>query len=195
MKIIGITGSSGSGKSTVTNILGQELKAKTIYADKVVEQMQKKGMEYFNKIVELFGTEILNEIGELNRPKLAEIIFTNSKKREELNELTKQYVVEEIKKQIQEANEEYVIIDAPLLIETGLNEYCDIVIVVISNINTQTERICQRDNISKDKAIERINSQPNNDFYKKYANYIVENNGGNYDEFVGRIRTSLQKLQ
>lgn len=195
MKIIGITGSSGSGKSTVTNILGQELKAKTIYADKVVEQMQKKGMEYFNKIVELFGTEILNEIGELNRPKLAEIIFTNSKKREELNELTKQYVVEEIKKQIQEANEEYVIIDAPLLIETGLNEYCDIVIVVISNINTQTERICQRDNISKDKAIERINSQPSNEFYKKYANYIVENNGGNYDEFVGRIRTSLQKLQ
>ena len=195
MKIIGITGSSGSGKSTITNILGKELKAKTIYADKVVEQMQKKGMEYFNKIIELFGTEILNEIGELNRPKLAEIIFTNSKKREELNELTKQYVVEEIKKQIQEADEEYVIIDAPLLIETGLNEYCDIVIVVISNINTQTERICQRDNISKDKAIERINSQPNNDFYKKYANYIVENNGGNYDEFVGRIRTSLQKLQ
>ena len=195
MKIIGITGSSGSGKSTITNILGKELKAKTIYADKVVEQMQKKGMEYFNKIIELFGTEILNEIGELNRPKLAEIIFTNSKKREELNELTKQYVVEEIKKQIQEANEEYVIIDAPLLIETGLNEYCDIVIVVISNINTQTERICQRDNISKDKAIERINSQPSNEFYKKYANYIVENNGGNYDEFVGRIRTSLQKLQ
>lgn len=195
MKIIGITGSSGSGKSTITNILGKELKAQTIYADKVVEQMQKKGMEYFNKIVELFGTEILNETGELNRPKLAEIIFTNSKKREELNELTKQYVVEEIKKQIQEANEEYVIIDAPLLIETGLNEYCDIVIVVISNINTQTERICQRDNISKDKAIERIKSQPNNEFYKKYANYIVENNGGNYDEFVGRIRTSLQKLQ
>lgn len=195
MKIIGITGSSGSGKSTITNILGKELKAKTIYADKVVEQMQKKGMEYFNKIIELFGTEILNEIGELNRPKLAEIIFTNSKKREELNELTKQYVVEEIKKQIQEADEEYVIIDAPLLIETGLNEYCDIVIVVISNINTQTERICKRDNISKDKAIERINSQPSNEFYKKYANYIVENNGGNYDEFVGRIRTSLQKLQ
>lgn len=195
MKIIGITGSSGSGKSTITNILGKELKAKTIYADKVVEQMQKKGMEYFNKIIELFGTEILNEIGELNRPKLAEIIFTNSKKREELNELTKQYVVEEIKEQIQEADEEYVIIDAPLLIETGLNEYCDIVIVVISNINTQTERICKRDNISKDKAIERIKSQPNNEFYKKYANYIVENNGGNYDEFVGRIRTSLQKLQ
>lgn len=195
MKIIGITGSSGSGKSTITNILGEELKSKTIYADKVVEQMQKKGMEYFNKIVELFGTEILNEIGELNRPKLAEIIFTTSKKREELNELTKQYVVEEIKKQIQEADEEYVIIDAPLLIETGLNKYCDIVIVVISNINTQTERICKRDNISKDKAIERINSQPNNEFYKKYANYIVENNGGNYDEFVGRIRTSLQKLQ
>lgn len=195
MKVIGITGSSGSGKSTITKILGEELKAKTIYADTIVKQMQKKGNEYFVKITELFGSEILDEEGEINRPQLSEIIFTDSMKREELNNLTKKYVAEEIKKQIQEADSEYVIIDAPLLIETGLNKYCDIVIAVVSNKNIQIKRICMRDNISEEKALERINAQPNNEFYKKYTNYIVENNGGNYDEFVGRIRTSLRKLQ
>lgn len=195
MKVIGITGSSGSGKSTITRILGEELKAKTIYADTIVKQMQKKGNEYFVKITELFGNEILDKEGEINRPKLSEIVFTDNMKREELNNLTKKYVAEEIKKQIQEADSEYVLIDAPLLIETGLNKYCDIVIAVVSNKNIQIKRICMRDNISEEKALERINAQPNNEFYKKYANYIVENNGGNYDEFVGRIRTSLRKLQ
>ena len=193
-KIIGITGSSGSGKSTITKILGEELKAKTIYADKVVKKLQQKGKEYLSEIIKLFGKDYLTEDGELNREKLAKIIFEDTQKREKLNELTKKYVAEEIKKQIKEADFEYVIIDAPLLIETELNNSCDTIIAVVSKKEEQIERICNRDNISKDKAMERINAQPDNEFYKKYANYIVENNGGNYDELVGRIRELLQKL-
>lgn len=194
-KIIGITGSSGSGKTTVTKILEKELKAKAIYADEVVKQMQKPNSEYFEKIVELFGDDVLQENGELNRKKIADIIFQNQEQKDRLDKLTYKYVVEEIKKQITTAEENYVIIDAPLLIEGRLNEICDIVIGVVSEKKEQIKRICNRDNIEESKAILRLEAQKDNEFYKKNVDYIVENNGGNYDEFVGRIRKLVQKLQ
>ena len=214
-KIIGITGSSGSGKTTVTKILEKELKAKAIYADEVVKQMQKPNSEYFEKIVELFGDDILDKVDkgtvllskkgnfgqenrplvQLNRKKIADIIFQNQEQKDRLDKLTYKYVVEEIKKQITTAEENYVIIDAPLLIESRLNEICDIVIGVVSEKKEQIKRICNRDNIEESKAILRLEAQKDNEFYKKNVDYIVENNGGNYDEFVGRIRKLVQKLQ
>lgn len=195
MKIIGITGSSGSGKSTVTQILEKELKAKVINADEIVKQMQTQGSKYFEEIVELFGKGVIKENGSLNRRKLAEIIFQDKAQKEKLDNLTYKYVVEEIRKQVNMAKEEYVIIDAPLLIESKLNEICNSVIAVVSKKEEQVKRICKRDNIEESKAKLRIEAQKDNEFYKKNANYVVENNGGNYDELVGRIRKLVQELQ
>ena len=195
MRVIGVTGSSGSGKSTLTGILAEELKAKTIYADEVVKQMQKTGTEYYKKIVETFGRQILDKNNELNRSLLASIIFSDEEARNKINELTKIYVLEEIRKQIKESTNEIVIIDAPILIESGLNKDCDIVIAVICDRQTQIDRICKRDKIKGNEAIQRLDSQKSNKYYEKYADYVVENNGGEYDKFVGRIRNSLQKLQ
>lgn len=195
MKIIGITGSSGSGKSTVTSILEKELKAKVINADEIVKQMQTQGSKYFEKIVELFGKDVIKENGSLNRRKLAEIIFQDKAQKEKLDNLTYKYVVEEIRKQVNIAKGEYVIIDAPLLIESKLNEICNVVIAVISKKEEQIKRICKRDNIEASKANLRIEAQMDNEFYKKNADYVVENNGGNYDELVGRIRKLVQELQ
>lgn len=195
MKVIGITGSSGSGKSTLSKILGQELNARIIDADEVVKQLQQKGTKYYKEIVETFGQEILQEDGSLNRKKLAQIIFQDELKKEKIDNLTYKYVVEEIKKQIEKAKEEYIIIDAPLLIESKLNEICDVVIAVISNKGVQLKRICKRDNIEEKNAKIRLKSQKNNEFYKTNADYIVENNGGKIDVLVGRIRKLVQELQ
>lgn len=195
MKIIGITGSSGSGKTTASKILSEELKAKIIDADQIVKQMQEKGTKYYKKIVETFGQEILQKDSAINREKLAEIIFQDELKKEKLDELTFKYVVEEIRMQVEKAKEKYIIIDAPLLIESKLNEICDVVIAVISNKQEQIKRICKRDNIDEDNAEARVNAQKDNEFYKINADYIVENNGGEYDKFVGRIRELVQKLQ
>lgn len=194
MKIIGITGSSGSGKSTAAKILSEEIKAKIINADEIVKQMQKKGNKYFEEIVELFGTEVVQQDYILNRRKIAEIIFQNEEKKEKLDKITFKYVVEEIKKQVERAKEEYMIIDAPLLIESKLNEICNIVIAVISKKEEQVKRICKRDNIEEKEAKIRLEAQKDNEFYKIHADFIVENNGGKYDEFVGRIRDCVQKL-
>ena len=194
MKVIGITGSSGSGKSTITKILSEELEAKIINADEVVKQMQEKDSEYYRKIVDLFGANILQEDGSLNRKKIAEIIFRDENKKEKLDKLTFKYVVEEIRQQVEKAKEEYIIIDAPLLIESGLNKICNIVIAVISKKQEQIKRICKRDNIEESIAKLRLEAQRDNEFYKTNADYIVENNGGKIDAIVGRIRKLLQKL-
>lgn len=195
MKIIGVTGSSGSGKSTASRIIKKELGAKVIDADRLVKQKQKPGQIYFKKIVELFGKEILQKDGSLNRRKIAEIIFQDELKKEELDKLTYKYVVEEIKNQIKGMKEEYVIIDAPLLIESKLNEICDVTVAIVSNEEEQIKRICKRDNIEENEAKLRIKAQKDNAFYKTNADYIVENNGGTYNEFVGRVRKFVQELQ
>ena len=191
----GLVGESGSGKSTVTQILEKELKAKSINADEVVKQMQTQSSKYFEKIVELFGKEIIQENGSLNRKRLAQIIFQDKAQKEKLDKLTYTYVVKEIKKQVNNTQGDYVIIDAPLLIESKLNEICNAVIAVISNKEEQITRICNRDNVEKNDAKLRIEAQKDNEFYKKNADYVVENNGGNYNELMGRIRKLMQELQ
>lgn len=195
MKIIGITGSSGSGKTTVSKILSEELKVTTINADEIVKQMQEKGTEYYKEIIETFGQKILQKDGSLNRKKIAQMIFQDELKKEKLDKLTYKYVVEEIKVQVKNSKEEYIIIDAPLLIESKLNEICDTIIAVISNKEEQVKRISKRDNIEEKNAKLRLDAQKDNKFYKLNADYIVENNGGNYDEFMGRVRKFVQELQ
>ncbi len=195
MKIIGITGSSGSGKSLVARIITDELDAKLIVADEVVKTMQLPGEEYYKEIAELFGKDFLSEDGKLNRKKIAQLIFTNMEKRIRINEITEKYVVKEIKRQIDNSSKNYVVLDVPLLVESGLNKICDYTIAVVSNKDAQIERICLRDKITKEEAILRLKVQPDNVFYKNNTDFTIINEGKKDDKFMGRIREILHKLQ
>lgn len=180
--IIGITGSSGAGKSTVCEILQNEYGVKVINADKIAKQLSKKGTNYLSEIVKQFGKEILLENGEMNRPKLAQIIYSNNEKREKLNSCTLKYIKEEIQKEIQKANnsKEYkiIVIDAPLLFEAELEKLCEYVIAVISeNKNLQLQRIVKRDGITEEQAEARLNAQKSNDFYTSKSKFVIVNNG------------------
>ncbi len=200
--IIGITGSSGSGKSTICKILESKWNAKIINADEIAKDLSRSGTQYYKDIVQEFGKEILLETGEIDRKKLADIIYNDDNKREILNKLTFKYVCDEIKKEIKleqdknikkqteenlkpsenhnkEAdNQKLIIIDAPLLIEAKLDNICDTTIAVISkNRKAQIERILQRDNIDKDVAIARINAQKENEFYVENCDYEIVNDG------------------
>ncbi len=176
MKIIGLVGTSGSGKTTICDILKKGEKATIIDADKIAKKLSKKGTLYFNSIVECFGTHIIDEKGELKRKELAEIIFEDEKKREELNQLTFIYVVDEIKRLISLSSaKEFIVIDAPLLFESNLNQICDFVIGVIAPNEVKVERIMKRDNIAEDLAIKRLNIQKDNDFIRENSDFIIEN--------------------
>ena len=192
--VIGITGSSGAGKSTVCEILKNKYGAKIINADKIAKDLSQKGTAYLAEIVRKFGQEILLENGELNRRKLAEIIYHNEEKRELLNNCTFKYICKEIEKQIKDYTNSYkneklnnyenllknneliIAIDAPLLFEANAQDICDITIAVISqNKEDQINRIIKRDNINRSHAIARINAQKSNDFYKNKCNYTIIN--------------------
>lgn len=177
MKIIGVTGSSGAGKSTVCDILKKRYSVHIIDADKIAKELSKKGSIYLKEISKCFGKEILDETGELNRKKLANIIYNDGKKRNELNNITFTYVVAEIKERINNLkDEELVVIDAPLLFESNLNEICDIVIGVISNEEDKIIRICKRDNIDENLAKKRLSIQINDEYLKEKVDYIIYNN-------------------
>ena len=132
MTVVGITGTSESGKSTVARIIQQNYNAQIIDADKIAKELTQKDTEYLRKITKTFGEEIL-ENGKLNRKKLADIIFSDKKQKEKIDKLTQKYVVDEIKKQVKESKNKLVLLDVPLLFETKLNEICDITIGVIAD--------------------------------------------------------------
>ncbi len=176
MKIIGITGSSGAGKNTVCEIIEKKYDAEVIDADQIAKELSKKGTMYLNSIINCFGTEIIDKKGELNRKKLANIIFEDDKKREELNKLTFVHVVEEIQKRITKIKKKIIVVNAPLLFESNLNKVCDFVIAVIADKDKQLKRIMNRDNISKEEAEKRINAQNSNEFFAENADYIIYNN-------------------
>lgn len=175
--IIGITGSSGAGKSTICEILQKEYNVKIINADKIAKRLSCKGTSYINEIIEKFGKDIVDEKGELKRKKLAQIIYNNSDKRKELNNCTFKYIKKEIEEEIKEIEKnEIIIIDAPLLFECGLDKLCDKVIGVISKRDLQIERIIARDNIDYNQAESRLNAQEDNEFYINKCDAIIENN-------------------
>ena len=175
--VIGITGSSGAGKSTICEILERDYNVKIINADKIARKLSRKGTNYVIDIIKIFGKDIVDEEGELKRKKLAEFIYSNDEMRKKLNNSTFKYIRKEIEKQINKLNKNLVaVIDAPLLFESELDKICDKVIGVISNRELQLDRIVARDNIDFEDAEKRLNAQQNNEFYIKKCDDIIENN-------------------
>jgi len=151
--------------------------------------MSMSGAVYYEEIIKAFGKDILLQNDEIDKQKLANIIFKSNEKRDDLNSLTFKYIVEEIKRRVNLSRSEMVIIDAPLLIESKLNEICDIVVSVIADTDIKLERICQRDDINKANALNRIKAQPDDEFYIKNSNLvIINNNNSNLEKQVEGIK-------
>lgn len=177
--IIGITGSSGAGKSTLCEILEKGYEVKVLNADKIARRLSRKGTSYLIDIIKVFGKDIVNEEGELKRSKLAQIIYSDAKKREELNTYTFKYVKEDIIKKISKIQDETtIVIDAPLLFEAELDKMCDKVIGIISPRELQIERIVARDDIDYEDAEKRLAAQANDEFFIKNCDYIIKNDNG-----------------
>lgn len=172
VKKIGLTGSIGTGKSTVLNIF-KSLGVNTISADEIVHKLLEEEI-IKEKIVNHFGKDILQE-GKINRKKLAGIVFENPEKRKILESILHPLVFEHIQNWFENIKDEKIAIaEVPLMIETGSYKYYDKIIVVYAPKEIQIER-CLKKGLTEEEAIKRINAQMDIEEKIKYADYIIEN--------------------
>lgn len=180
MIVIGLTGGIASGKSTVTALL-KEKGAVIIDADKIAREIMSKGEPAWFEVLNYFGDEILNDDrSDIDRKKLASIVFSDKAKLEALNSITHPKIIEEIKRQVEEykkAGKKIIVIDAALLIEAGLDKIVDEVWVVAVNEDVQLQRLVAREkDITKDEALKRIKSQMPLAEKLKFADRVIDNN-------------------
>lgn len=192
-KIIGITGGISSGKSTVTNFLRQK-GFRVVDADAVVHQLQVPGGRLYNILVEHFGNQVILKNGQLNRPLLASLIFSNPEEQEWSKETQGQVILEELtalKNQLAQT-EALFFMDIPLLFEQGYESWFDEVWLVYLDIETQIERLMNRDKLALEAAESRLASQWPLDKKKKLATHIIDNSG-NLDQLLSQIISLLER--
>ena len=193
-KIIGITGGIASGKSTVTEFLRQK-GFQVVDADAVVHQLQKPGGQLYQVLVEHFGEKILLENGELNRPLLASLIFSNPEE-QEWSKITQGEIIREelaaLRNQFAQT-EALFFMDIPLLFEQDYASWFDETWLVYVNRDVQLERLMKRDQISKEAAESRLNSQWPLERKISLASHSLDNNG-NQEQLIAQVVQLLEEM-
>ena len=179
--IIGLTGGIASGKSTVSKYLAEK-SFKVYDADKIAKDIsEKKSVQ--EEIISTFGNKILDKNENVDRKKLKEIVFENKDKLKKLNGIIHPKVINFYKELKERNTDEVIIFDVPLLFESGLDKFCDKILVVISDYEIQLNRIVERDKIDRDLAEKIIKSQLSNEERIKKADVVIENNSSLEDLF------------
>ena len=177
MRIIGVTGGIGSGKSTVSKILAS-FGAKIIDEDVLARQITQKGQKALEEIVNCFGEAILDSEGNLDRKMLSKIVFKDKQKLEALNRITHKYVAEKIIENLKKINNnEIAVVDAPIPIEHGFIDVVDEIWAVVAHKDVRIKRVMERSNMTYNEVEDRINSQLSDEFYKSISDVVIENNG------------------
>ncbi|GAB4855035.1 hypothetical protein Ancab_023621 [Ancistrocladus abbreviatus] len=179
MRIVGLTGGIASGKSTVSN----HFKASgipVVDADIVARDALKKGTGGWKKVVEAFGEDILLPNGEVDRPKLGQIVFSDPTKRQLLNRLLTPHISfglfgEVLKLWLK--GHKVIVLDVPLLFEAKMDKWTKPIIVVWVDHKTQLQRLKARDRISDEEAINKINAQKSLDWKRSKADIVIDNSG------------------
>ncbi len=177
MKIIGITGQTGAGKSTVCGEL-QKLGFYHIDADLVARELTEKNSPVIPLLCSAFGEDILNPDGSVDRKALARRAFSSKENTLLLNSITHPAVTKRIREIIKEKEAQgckAVLIDAVALFESGENKLCDFTVSVAAPAEIRLKRITERDNISREDAVLRVNAQQSEAFYRENADFVIEN--------------------
>ncbi|MBJ8349899.1 dephospho-CoA kinase [Streptococcus zalophi] len=177
-KIIGLTGGIASGKSFVSQLI-KEQGFLVIDADEVVHKLQKKGGKLYRVLVDFFGDDILQTDGELNRPKLSALFFSNHEVQQKVSQLQDDIIREALTFERECASQTHDIffMDIPLLFERHYETSVDEVWLVYVDKQTQLKRLMARNHYSEEEAMKRITSQESLETKKKKADVIIDNNG------------------
>ncbi|MGI6669593.1 MAG: dephospho-CoA kinase [Acetivibrionales bacterium] len=198
MKIIGVTGGIGSGKSTVSRIL-KDLGAAVIDADAVAKNVTQAGGTAIEELAGYFGNEIIKENGELDREKLASLAFADAEKLNALNSITHKYISEKIQETVESIKKSgkfaITVIDAPIPVEKGFLDLVDEVWVVVADKDSRIKRVMERSGFSHDEITARIDAQLSDEEYIRLADEVLYNNESMEELEQTVVRLFLQKKQ
>ena len=195
MKVIGICGSTGSGKSTLCSLLSDR-GFPVLDCDEIYHELVNSPSECLREICGNFGEELIVN-GALDRNALGKIVFASPEKLARLNEISHYYVTLQIKKEIEILTKKgysHCFIDAPMFYEANLEKICDSVCAVISDPDLQIARVCERDHIAREKAKKRIENQISADVLREKADFVIENTGSMRD-FESRCYEFFEKIE
>ncbi len=177
---IGLTGGIGSGKSTVAGRLAA-LGAHVYDADEISRRALDHGGACYDRVVEMFGEEIVGKNGEIDRKRLAQIVFSDEERREALNAIVHPYVTDELfaraERDLGNAKNGTAIFEVPLLFESGMDALMDETILVSSNEENRIRRVMERSGLSRDQVVSRMRAQMPEEQKRMRADHILENDG------------------
>lgn len=191
MKIIGLTGGIGSGKSTVLALF-KALGALTYVADTEAKKLMNTDAELRNQIIKLIGEQAY-ENEKLNSGYIASVVFNNAEKLNALNTLVHPKVREDFQHFIKTKKADFLMYEAAILFESGSNQFCDYIITVIADFDHKIERIMKRDGVSEAQIMERIKNQSNDDYKIKKSDFVIRNN--HLDHTKQQILTIFEMLK
>lgn len=190
--ILGLTGQTGAGKTTAC-ITAKNYGFEIVNCDEVARDTVKKGSEALKKLTEVFGKEIIGENGELNRKMLAHKAFTDKASTEKLNETLLPFITEDIKNIIEKSENQFILLDAPTLFESGANKFCNKTLGITAPEDIRLARIIKRDNLSREQALERISAGKSDAFFKENCDFIIENRG-DLKDFTDNFENLLKTI-
>ena len=191
--VIGVTGPTGAGKSTVCDILRNWTGVSVIDCDQVARQVTEKGTLCLLDIAVEFSPSVISADGTLNRKKLGQLVFSDPEKLTRLNAIIFPYILERLREEIADAEKrgaKAIFLDAPTLFESGADALCEKILTVTSAPEKRLTRIMQRDSLSPQGAADRMASQPDADFYLARADYQIQN-----DDDTAALRLAVMELQ
>lgn len=174
--ILGITGSFGSGKTTVAGMF-KSFGARIIDADRIARQLTRPKLKIYKKIIDTFGRDILKKDKTVDRNKLAHIVFENKNLLKRLNRILHPEIISIIEERIRSSRTKIIVLDAPLLIEAGMAGLVDKLVVVKITRKKQIKRIQGKASLSKKEILERIKSQIPLQVKVALADFVIDNSG------------------
>ena len=196
MKVIGLTGGIGSGKSTVSQFLA-ELGAVTLDADEVGHEAFKPDTEIWREVVAAFGRQVLTPDGNIDRKKLGEMVFGNAESLSRLNQIMHPRMYDMVKAQLEEYRQQgmsVVVLEAPLLLEAGWTSLVDEVWVTIASESTVLRRLQEQKALSDEQVLARIRSQLSSEERGKHAKVVI-NTDCDLDELKSKVKELEQRLE
>lgn len=196
MRLIGVTGGVGAGKSQVLSYIQKHYKCKIYLADEVAHLVKKKGEDCYYKLIELLGADILEEDGEINKSAMAAKIFADEELLERVNEIVhpqvRIYLENKVREARQDSEVELMFIEAALLIEAGYKGMVDELWYIYADVNVRTKRLMQSRGYSEEKITQIMEAQLSEENFRRECDFVINNSGTLADSYR-QIRRKLKE--